>query len=217
MRTLLSEVEERHAALLNLLQTAAHRGSPAQPGEARMNTDRFLAEASRHTAAATRVLLPSIAKHLPAGRAEVRDHLRAIRRLELMLVKAKAKEYGQAQTVNMPWASVWAGVRTHLARTIAAERRLAAMLAEHLESGDDTRLCERFTRAIATSPSRPHPHLPHTGLPGYCTRVVWAKLDALWDEVEGRVTSAAPSRRAKPAGRRALDTLPRRWQTGTPY
>ena len=35
MQTLLSEVEERHAALLNLLRTAAHRGAPAKPGDAR--------------------------------------------------------------------------------------------------------------------------------------------------------------------------------------
>src|SRR4029453_6723177 len=121
MQTLLSDVEERHAALLTLLQTAVHRAAAAQPGDARMNTDRFLAQASRHTAATTRVLLPSVAQHVPAGRAEVRDHLHAIRRLEHTLVKAKAKEYGQAQTVHVPWASVWGGVHNHLARTIAAE------------------------------------------------------------------------------------------------
>jgi hypothetical protein len=191
MQTLLSEVEGRHAALLTLLRTAAHRGSPAQPGEARMNTDRFLAQASRHTAAATWILLPPVARHLPAGRAEVRDHLRAIRRLERTLVRAKAKEYGQAQTIQVPWPSVWSGVHHHLGRTIAAERRLAAMLGEHLDSDDEARVRERFTRAVAAAPTRPHPHLPHTGFPGHVARTLCAKLDALWDEVEGRVTSVA--------------------------
>jgi hypothetical protein len=191
MQTLLSDVEERHAALLTLLQTAVHRAAAAQPGDARMNTDRFLAQASRHTAATTRVLLPSVAQHVPAGRAEVRDHLHAIRRLEHTLVKAKAKEYGQAQTVHVPWASVWGGVHNHLARTIAAERRLAAMLGEHLDSGDEARVRERFTRALAAAPTRPHPHLPHTGFPGHVARTLCAKLDALWDEVEGRVTAVA--------------------------
>ncbi|MEV5966349.1 hypothetical protein AB0L70_31570 [Kribbella sp. NPDC051952] len=188
MPTLLSDVEERHATLLDLLRTAARRESPAPPGEARMNTDRFLAQASRHAAATTRILLPTFAQHVPAGRKEVRDHLRAIRRLEHTLVKAKAKEYGQAQTVHVPWASVWSGVHNHLTRTIATERRLAAMLGEHLDSGDEARLRDRFTRAIATAPTRPHPHLPHTGVPGQVARLVCAKLDALWDEVEGRIT-----------------------------
>jgi hypothetical protein len=191
MHTLLSEVEERHAALLTLLRAAAHRGSPAQPGEARMNTDRFLAQASRHTSATARVLLPPVTQHLPAGPAEVRDYLRATRRLERTLVRAKGKEYGQAQTVHLPWTSVWAGVSNCLEGTLAVERRLAAMLAEHLDSDDEARVRERFTRAVAAAPTRPHPHLPHTGFPGHVARTLCAKLDALWDEVEGRITSVA--------------------------
>lgn len=191
MQTLLSDVDERHAALLKLLQTATHRVTRGQPGEARTNTDRFLAEASRHAAASTRILLPPIARHLQSGRVEVRAYLRQTRRLEHTLVRAKAKEYGQAQTSRVPWESVWAGVGNHLARTIAAERRLAAMLGEHLDSDDEALLRERFRRAIAAAPTRPHPYLPHTGVPGHVARVVCAKLDALWDEVEGRVTSVA--------------------------
>ena len=191
MQTLLSDVDERHAALLQLLRTATHHVSPAQPGEARMNTDRFLAEASRHAAASARILLPSVARHLQAGRHEVREYLRQTRRLERTLARAKAKEYGQAQTAHVPWTSVWVAVGNHLARTIAAERRLAAMLCEHLDTDDEARLREGLTRAIAAAPTRPHPHLPHIGLPGHVTRTVCAKLDALWDEVEGRITSVA--------------------------
>lgn len=209
MQTLLSEVEERHATLLNLLQSAVRRESPGRPGEARMNTDRFLAQASRHAAATTRVLLPSLAQHLPAGRAEVRDHLRAIRRLERTLVKAKAKEYGQAQTVRVPWASVWSGVQHHLTRTITAERRLAAMLGEHLDSDHEARLRDRLAQAIAKAPTRPHPHLPHTGIPGHVARTVCAKLDALWDEVEGRITSVAiPHGKSSPYGESRNTLLP---------
>ncbi|MDQ4113002.1 MAG: hypothetical protein M3306_18200, partial [Actinomycetota bacterium] len=36
------------------------------------------------------------------------------------------------------------------------------------------------------APSRPHPHLPHTGLSGKVVRRVARPVDAIWDAVEGR-------------------------------
>src|SRR3954454_17770682 len=66
VQILLSEVEERHAALLGLLQRAAYRqNTPSKPGEARENTDRFLAAVSRHGAVTARVLLPEVKRLLP--------------------------------------------------------------------------------------------------------------------------------------------------------
>ncbi|TCN44736.1 hypothetical protein EV644_101126 [Kribbella orskensis] len=192
MQILLSEVEERHAALVGLLQRAACRQNTAAiPGEVRDNTDRFLAAASRHGAATARVLLPAVKRHLHGGRAEVRDFIRLSRRLERMLVRAKAKQYGGAQTVHHSWTSVWNGVRSRLTQTLAAERRLVAMLRRHLGPEDERRLRNHFTLAIAAAPTRPHPCLPRTGPAGHLTRLICARFDAVWDELEGRVTSPA--------------------------
>jgi hypothetical protein len=199
MQTLLSEVESRQAALSGYLERAASRSSaPPQPGETRVNADRFLAAASRHTAATAGVLLPAVKKHLTAGGAEVRTFVRECKRLERTLVKAKAKQYGQAQSVQEPWSSVWAAVREQLTRTAQAERRLAAMLGEHLDHEAESRLRDRLAGAIGSSQTRPHPHLPHTGLAGRVARLLCAKVDLLWDELEGRVTSEARTRLRKP-------------------
>jgi hypothetical protein len=139
-----------------------------------------------------------VREHVAARRAEVRDFLCECKRLERTLVKAKAKQYGQAQSVHEPWSSVWAAVREQLAATARAERRLAAMLGEHLDSEAEARLRERFISAIVSSQTRPHPHLPHTGLAGRVARRLCAKFDLLWDELEGRVTSEARTRLRKP-------------------
>ncbi len=190
MQILLSEVEERHAALVGLLQQAACRpNSTAIPGEIRDNTDRFLAAASRHGAATARVLLPAVKRHL--GRTEIRDFVRLSRRLERTLVRTKAKQYGGAQTVHHSWSSVWNSVRSQLTQTLAAERRLVGMLSQHLGHADQRRLRTYFTQAVAAAPTRPHPCLPRTGPAGHLTRLIWARLDAVWDEFEGRVTSPA--------------------------
>jgi hypothetical protein len=191
MQTLLFEVESRQAALHGLLERAATRSATPQPGESRVNVDRFLAAASRHTAATAGVLLPAVKGQLASGGAEVREFLRECKRLERALVKAKAKQYGQAQSVHQPWSSVWAGVREQLTRTARAERRLVATLGEHLDHETEDRLRDKFARTVVAAQTRPHPHLPHTGLAGRVARRLCVAADHLWDELEGRVTSEA--------------------------
>lgn len=198
MQTLLFEVESRQAALTGFLERAASRSSTPQAGETRVNADRFLAAASRHTAATAGVLLPAVRKHLTAGRVEAHELVRECKGLERALVKAKAKLYGQAQSVREPWSSVWATVSDQLTRTARAERRLAAMLGEHLDHEAETRPCDRFASAVGSSQTRPHPHLPHTGLSGRVARRLCSKFDLLWDELEGRVTSESRARLWKP-------------------
>jgi len=192
MQTLLREVESRQTALLGFLERAANRDASAQqPGEMRVNADRFLAATSRHLAATAGVLLPAVKGQLASGGAEVRDFVRECKRLERTLVKAQAKQYGQAQSVSEPWSSVWSTVRDQLARTARAERRLVAMLGEHLDGETEAGLRHRFASAVGSSQTRPHPHLPHTGLAGRVARRLCSRFDLLWDELQGRVTSEA--------------------------
>jgi hypothetical protein len=205
MQILLTDVEERHAALLGLLQRAAGRDAgPSRPGQARENTDRFLAAASRHVAATARVLIPAIRRHLHTGRAEARDFVRTSRRLERMLVRAKAKQYGQAQTIHHSWSAVWNAVRGRLMQTLAAERRLVTMLRQHLGVDDQVLLRERFVLAVAAAPTRPHPFLPRTGAAGHLTRIICSRFDAVWDEFEGRSTAHLPTAPAAPAAPAAV-------------
>ncbi|WP_343905134.1 hypothetical protein [Nocardioides aquiterrae] len=192
MPTLLHEVEARQTALLGLLERAANRDSGAdQPGEMRVNADRFLAATSRHLAASTGVLLPAVKDHLAGGGGEVRDFARRCKRLERTLVTAHAKLYGQAQCTSEPWSSVWSTVGDQLAQTARAERRLVATLGEHLDSETEARLRHRFTSTVGSSQTRPHPHLPHTGVAGRVARWLCGKIDLVWDELQGRVTSEA--------------------------
>jgi len=192
MGSLLNEVDARHRALLQLLDEATRRDRRANPGGARAKTDRFLVAASRHASATTRVFLPVTRTSLSSGITEVRSFVAEAKRLERVLVKAKAKQYGQAQSVNEPWDSVWDGVRRQLERILDMERRLIMLLDERLGTEAQLQLSARFRRAFANSPTRPHPHLPHTGPLGSMARMVSSKLDSVWDEVEGRITTLGP-------------------------
>lgn len=189
MNTLMSSLDVRHGGLVDLLDRAAARDrANLDPGAARAHTDRFLVATSRHASASVRVLLPTARRTLRPGSVDVRAFVRECRRLERALVRAKAKQYGQAQSVQEPWASVWERVRTQLTTVLALERALVARLGEHLDADAGSHLSGRFDSVVSKSPSRPHPNLPHTGATGWVARGVWGRFDALWDELEGRVT-----------------------------
>ena len=190
MQTLMSEVESRQASLLGLFERAARRTPPPlQPREDRVNADRFLAAASRHTAATVGVLLPTTKRGAASERAQVREFVGECKTFERTLVKAKARLYGQAQTMGESWISVSDAVSEQLAVTANAERQLVALLALQLDLAAEAALLERFVRTVERAQTRPHPHLPHTGFAGRVARTLCTPFDALWDELEGRVIS----------------------------
>jgi hypothetical protein len=51
-------------------------------------------------------------------------------------------------------------------------------------------LAQRVFDAETRAPTRPHPHLPHTGRASLVARRLWAVADAIWDRAEGRVIPA---------------------------
>lgn len=192
MQILLSEVESRQAVLSGFLDRAVRRTAlPLQSREDRVNADRFLVAATRHTATTVGVLLPAVRRGTAHERAQVREFVQECKSLERTLVKAKARLYGQAQTVAESWISVSDAISEQLAVTAIAERKLVTLLARHLDLRAEEALLERFVRTVERAQTRPHPHLPHTGFPGRVARRLCTPFDALWDELEGRVTSEA--------------------------
>lgn len=192
MGTLLNEVDARHATLLQLLDDAARRDGRPDPGQARALTDRFLVAASRHASASTRVFLPITRSSQRSEVTGFRSYLAEAKRLERILVKVKAKQYGQAQSVKEPWESVWGAVRRQLEQVLGTERQLVALLDEHLGTEAQDQLSARFNRVFASAPTRPHPHLPHSGPLGSMARMVSSRIDSVWDEIEGRITTLGP-------------------------
>ena len=185
------ELAASYAALGERLEQAANRTTAASPpGQARMDTDTFLAAASQHVAAAVAVLLPASNRSLNGNKQAVREFVHECKQLELTLARAKAKQYGQAQAIRRPWTDVWSDVRAKMARTAQAEETLTTLLDEQLDERDAGLLSARFNQLESRSQTRPHPYLPHRGIAGRLARTVCSRADRVWDELEGRVTSS---------------------------
>ncbi|GAB4010641.1 hypothetical protein [Nocardioides ultimimeridianus] len=181
-----TNVELTHEVLAARLDHARQsRPTRDRPRDRFPATDRFLASASRHVAAANAVLLPAVARQVPEGRQFAREFARQSRRLEAALAEAKGKLYGSTYNIRTPWTSVWGEIHDELEAWFAMEESLV----ERLAASPDVRrsIAQRLYADESRAPSRPHPYLPHRGLAGRAARQVARRVDRFWDTAEGRM------------------------------
>ncbi|MCD6638435.1 MAG: hypothetical protein LT071_00785 [Nocardioides sp.] len=192
MITLSHDLESIHHDLGHRLALAATaRPDPLHPRGHYTAIDTFLAVASRHNAAMVDAIAPLV-RGLPEGHDLAHDYLLASRAYEHTLNQVKAKLYGSTFVVNRPWPSVWSDVRECFASVCDLERRLADALRSETAGPDepapeDEDLSARLHHAELRAPTRPHPHIPHQGLPGRMARMVARRVDRFWDSAEGRM------------------------------
>lgn len=189
MDTLVRGLKLTHEALHQRLdRAAAARPSvdPSRPRDEYPAIDTFLATASRHLAAMTAVVVPAVRTHVPDGDHRARDLVEESRRCEVALNQVKAKLYGSTYAVRRPWSSIWADVRRELDASCRLEQEAVEDLAAHPHD-DDPDWGEELYRAEQEAPTRPHPFLPHLGVPGRLARAVARRVDEFWDTAEGRM------------------------------
>jgi len=191
-------VAHTHENLAARLEGArAMAGTREQPRKAVEDIDTFLAIASRHLGAVDAVLLPAVHRKVSHSNGLVHDYVHAEREFEVTLSHVKAHAYGSTFESGYTWSEAWTEVEETLARHRISETALAEALSEVLapEALDD--LAEALQAAEATSPTRPHPWAPHTGVAGTVSRRVLHAVDAFWDTAEARM-APEPEPPAKP-------------------
>ena len=186
--TLELTIEATHRSLASRLDEATTRARPrSRPRDAFARTDAFLAATSRHLAAVDAVLVPVARRRLDDGATRTHDYLHQARLLEMSLAQLKARLYGEAHAVHVPWRQVWSDVRRQLSRHNRLERGLVLDLADRLSPDERDQLAQAVYRSEVRGPTRPHPYTPHQGMPGLIARRLWALADRFWDAAEGRV------------------------------
>lgn len=185
--TLADTVIQTHAVLYARMHSASScRPTRDRPRARQTATDPFLASTSRHLSAANAVLGPAARHHLDHGSERAHDFAQQCRRLEIALSQVKAKLYGSTFVVRRPWDSIWEEVGRELARTRTLEAQLVTDLGTAAAERCDE-LAERLYRTERRGPTRPHPYLPHRGVPGRIARRVAVRVDRFWDTAEGRM------------------------------
>ena len=196
-----SSVRHTHQLLAERLDRARDMASSrSRPREGYERIDIFLAAASKHLHAVDAVLLPAAGRHLADGSQLVHDYLHAERELELVLAHVKAREYGSTYEAGYSWADVWSDVEQAVAAHRHREMELVDALSEALDGPELDALAEGLHAAEATAPTRPHPYVPHTGVPGKMARKVMHAADAFWDATEGRMVPEPARPPRKPPG-----------------
>lgn len=199
-------VTHTHEALAERLATAtACRPTADLPRARTAAADPFLAVTSRHVAAANAVLGRAV-RQLPYGRSRSRELARCSHGLELALARTKARIYGSTYAATVPWATVWSDVGRELRQFQAIEQEIAWDIAANWTVDECDRLADRLEDAEDHVPTRPHPYLPHAGLPGRVARGVAVRVDRFWDTAEGRMVPP-PARTPRPRDGRLAQYL----------
>ena len=132
------------------------------------------------------MIVPAVRSHVPDGADRAHEYVAQSRRFEVALSQVKAKLYGSTYAVRRPWESIWGDVRRELAETCQMERGAGGDFAASRRD-DDPDWGERLYRAELAAPTRPHPYIPHQGVPGRVARTVARRVDGFWDAAEGRM------------------------------
>lgn len=148
--------------------------------------DQFNAGTARHLHAVDEALLPAVSAHCEDGADLVHDYLLTARHLEVLLFHVKAHEYGSTWETTHGWPTLWGEVDEALDAQNEKEEELVTHLVEESSDDEVILVAERLAAAERRAPSRPHPRLPHTGLPGTVVRRVARPVDAICDALESR-------------------------------
>ncbi|VXC34129.1 hypothetical protein [Aeromicrobium sp. 9AM] len=197
---LLTAIAGSHRALDDQLTAVGRAVQDRQATRVVMQmTDAFMIHACRHVSATCAVILPRARRGLPEGRRRVRLYIRQARQLERSVAQAKRRLYGASRSIELPWSYVWAGLRHELHELMAIELALVEDVAAELGPRAGGHLARQLAGSEAGSPTRPHPHSPHTGWTASLSRVLWVRADSFWDAVEGRIVAGAVKRFKAPA------------------
>ncbi len=187
MDTLVPGMYSAHDVLRHRLsQAAVASPDPRHPRDHYSAIDTFLASSSRHQGAVLEVVVPAVRRRVPDGKERAHEFLHQDKKLELALAQVKAKLYGSTYATRRSWPSIWDDVRREFEAIWRLERELSEQLELHRQDGDPD-WGERVYHAELHAPTRPHPFVPHGGLPGRVARTLALRVDRFWDVTEGRM------------------------------
>jgi hypothetical protein len=171
----------------------------------RASNDAAIACLSQHLAAFERVWRPEIERQLPAETRTLQEHDRGSSRLWRRLRLLQRCLGGDARVVLLDPASLRQQIRRSAESLAVIERRLLRSLQPTLADEQRRHLLDRWDRALAHAPTRPHPHLAHRGRLGPFAFTVVGWSDRVLDALDAR---PIPARRRPHSTGAAGDTVP---------
>lgn len=185
--SLQQSIAATHAALAASIEAAAGAvHTHAERQEIVRKVDAAIISTCQHQSAICHVLIPFARRHFGPGDRRVGEYVDQVRRVEQTAALAKARLYGAAQARGRSWSQIWDRLTTDIDALTRLETSIVEDLTAHLDPVECERLAAQLAQVEPGSPTRPHPHSPHTGRFAHLTRAWWSRADRVWDAAEGR-------------------------------
>ncbi|GAA1560324.1 hypothetical protein GCM10009789_12000 [Kribbella sancticallisti] len=185
-------LRSEHARLHDL--AAVPQSSQVASHHRRHGADLFTAYTAQHLAASADVLLKQT-KSWPSD--EASRYLGNLKKLEQSLRVLKGRQYGDKRYLDLGHDEVWAVINRLLSEHEELENVVAARIATDSDWDAVAVIAEDLMISQDSSPTRTHPHSPHTGIAGRLIRRLWRFADSTADDLEGRVVPARYRRHPK--------------------
>jgi hypothetical protein len=141
---------------------------------------------SAHLAAMSRAVTPVAVRRLDESAARLRDAYRRDLDLERILRIAERRHSGDALAAGLDPRRLRSAIVERLHAHAEIEHDRLRGLSELLDSEAQLTLGMAYLDALAKAPTRPHPHVPHSGLVGAIAFRVEAIRDRVLDTMDGR-------------------------------
>jgi hypothetical protein len=147
---------------------------------------------SEHLAALHRVVYPAAARQLPSARRALTVQRAGSRDLEQALRRLHAHLNGDADAPRRELSQLHSQLLQALQRHSQGEHKLLERLEQSLPEQDWNGLAARYRASLGHGPTRPHPHVPHSGLAGRLAYRAAALCDRVLDVLDSRPVHPVP-------------------------
>jgi hypothetical protein len=148
---------------------------------------------SAHLATLTAVVVPAVRQSLPQQRDVLEQHAAAAHGLEHELRRLHGRLSGDGAMAHLDPDRLRRSVLLRLDVQAALQERLLLELHAAVPADRWAQLVGQYTHGVLHSPTRPHPHLPHTGAAGRLAQQLARVGDRFLDVVDSRPVHALAS------------------------
>jgi hypothetical protein len=153
----------------------------------RANVTHAIVWLTAHIWAVNRVVYPAAERYLPAYQDMVRAHRVRTRELEHELRLLHERVSGDGRRASVDPSALSGRLVEALSKQTAADAQLVEMLSAAMPNAEWAEVLRDYGTASQQGPTRPHPHVPHSGVAGGLASRALSLVDRALDVMDSRI------------------------------
>ncbi len=161
--------------------------------DGRANVTDAIVWLTAHIWAVNSVVYPAAERYLPSYQDVVQAHRVRTRQLEHGLRLLHERVSGDGRRASVDPSALSGRLVEVLSEQATADAQLVAMLSGAMPVAEWAKILSNYTRTSQQAPTRPHPHVPHSGVAGSLASRALSLADRALDVMDSRIVRRLPT------------------------